>query len=144
MKKEYLLIFLAIALIGGILSWEPILAYFGGMSPMEAMQTIWTFVLRVTVGTILAYAAYTLPEIVKPWLKMLKEKQKQARRKWRSGPDGLWRRRTPGHGESAPATRWTAEERALLLLARLNGRGRTTHSAPTSDLNDESQVNIRW
>ena len=114
MKKEHLIILGMTALGGAALFFDDALAFFAGMSPLEAVKTIFTFILHVAVGTIAATVALGLPKIVRPWLKMLKRRQRQA---WRAGPNAQWRVQTP-------KMRLTAEERALMLLAKLQGMGR--------------------
>jgi hypothetical protein len=38
------------------------------------------FILHVTVATIAGYVVFGLPEIVKPWLRMLRQKRRAVRR----------------------------------------------------------------
>lgn len=117
-KKEYLLVLGLVAVIGGLLFFDQVMAVFQGMTPLDAIQTIWQFILHVTVGTIFAYLIIGLPEIVKPWVRMLRRR----RRIWRAGPDAR------GESQNTPRMpRLTAEQRTILLLQQLqNGGGKHT------------------
>jgi len=79
-KQEFLILLVIVLVIGGIFFFDQVLAVFQGMSVLEAMQFIVQFVLHVAVVTILSYVAYTLPEIVKPWLKAFRSRRRRARR----------------------------------------------------------------
>lgn len=75
--RRFVLTVVILALIAGVMLFpDQVLAQFRGMTPLDAMKTIVTFILHVAVGTIAAYVAYTLPEIVSPWLKALKRNSK--------------------------------------------------------------------
>ena len=97
MKKNVLIILIFVAVIGAILFQDLILNMFRDMGPLESIKVIWTFVLHVAVTTALAYGAYTIPEIIKPWLKTFRWKQRAIRHgrhegKWQSGPNAHWGR----------------------------------------------------
>ena len=47
---------------------------------LESLKQIVTFILHVAVATIAAYAAMTLPEFIKPWMRAFKVRQRQMRR----------------------------------------------------------------
>jgi hypothetical protein len=79
-RKDFMIVLVIIVLIGAILFYDQIVAIFQGMSPMEAMKFIVSFVLHVAVATILSYIAYTLPEFVKPWMKILRTNRRRGRR----------------------------------------------------------------
>jgi hypothetical protein len=74
MKRFVMTISILALVAGAALFPNQIVAQFRGMSPLEAMKTIVTFVLHVAVATIAAYVMYTLPEILGPTIKMLKNK----------------------------------------------------------------------
>lgn len=79
--KGGLLIFLGIVMvIGAALFGDQVMALFAGMTPLEAMRMIVTFVLHVAVAKIISYAAFTAPELLKPWLRTFRRKRRQARR----------------------------------------------------------------
>ena len=63
------------AVIGGLVFRDQVLALFAGMTVMESLAYITQFVLHVVVVTIAVYVATTLPELVKPWMKALKQKR---------------------------------------------------------------------
>lgn len=84
MKKAFLILSGIALLIGVVFFYDQVLAIFKGMTVLEAMKFIVTFVLHVVVVTICMYTLYTLPEIVGPWLKTLRWKRRAARRN-RSG-----------------------------------------------------------
>lgn len=69
-----------IALLGAAVFWEDVSALFAGMSPLEALERIVTFVLHVAVATLAMYAVTTIPHVVKPWLRTFRWKQRAARR----------------------------------------------------------------
>ena len=77
-----LFVFLGLALTAGVaLFWQDVLAVFRGMTVLESMKFIVTFILHVAAGTIAAYVLYTLPEIVNPWLRALKKSRRNGHRK---------------------------------------------------------------
>lgn len=128
MKREILAGLFVIVLIGVLLFFEQTLEYFNGMDPLEAVKTIFTFILHVTVGTILAYVVYTLPEIVTPWMRWMKRQKRQARR-WAGGPNARWR----GQQIQAPKQpRLTKEMRLLLLLQQLDQKPASRNSGQQS------------
>jgi len=47
---------------------------------LESLSMILQFVLHVTVATIAGYVIFGLPEIIKPWLRMLRQKRRAVRR----------------------------------------------------------------
>lgn len=97
-----------VLLVAAILFWDQIAAIFAGMTPLEAMQTIVQYILHVTVITIFGFLIFGLPEIIRPWIKMLKRGPKQ----WRSGPNAKWQKKPR-------LPKLTAEERILLLLQQM-------------------------
>ncbi len=78
--KNFVILLSVIVVIAAALFWREVTGIFAGMSPLEAMRQIVTFILHVAVATILAYAAMTVPEFIKPWLRTFKFRQRQARR----------------------------------------------------------------
>ena len=137
MKRQPLVILIIIALIGCVLFADQVLAFFRGMGPLEAIQTIWQFVLHVTVGTICAYMVYTLPEIVKPWLKTLRWKQRQARRL----PPG----RPAVHAPRLPRLSAAQQAQQFWLMMRANGRAPSPRSLPHRDAEPvEPTIRIKW
>lgn len=96
--KFGLIVLTFIAAIGGLVFHDQVAGLFAGMTPLEALETIVTFVLHVAVTTIAAYVAYTLPEIAKPWVKTFRWKRRAERRGrhgdggWQSGPNAHWGR----------------------------------------------------
>ena len=78
--KNFVILLSVIVVIAAALFWREVAGIFAGMSPLEAMRQIVTFILHVAVATILAYAAMTIPEFIKPWLRTFRFRQRQARR----------------------------------------------------------------
>ncbi len=78
--KNFVILLSVIVVIAAALFWREVTGIFAGMSPLEAMRQIVTFILHVAVATILAYAAMTIPEFIKPWLRTFRFRQRQARR----------------------------------------------------------------
>jgi len=111
-RNEIMIVLGLVLVVAAVLFWDQVMATFAGMTPLEAMQTIVQYILHVTVITIFGFLIFGLPEIVKPWIKMLK----RSPRRWRSGPNAQW--------QKAPRMpKLTAEQRTLLLLQQLqNGR----------------------
>ena len=64
----------------GVLFWKQVWGMFAGMTIMEAMEFIVTFILHVAVGTIAAYVVFGLPKIIKPWVRLFQWKQRNALR----------------------------------------------------------------
>ncbi len=75
-KKGLMILSVIVLVIGAGIFGDQVSAIFHGMTPMESLKFIVTFILHVSVGTIAAYVAYTLPEIVKPWMRVLKRRRK--------------------------------------------------------------------
>lgn len=91
-----LITFVSIVLIAGAaLFYDQILAVFSGMSVIASLKFIVTFILHVTVGTICAYVVVGLPEIVKPWVRMLRQKRKATRKTQRAEGRGQSPQRAP-------------------------------------------------
>jgi hypothetical protein len=78
--KNFMIVLGVIVVIAAALFWREVLGLFAGMSPLEAMQQIVTFILHVAVATIAAYAVMTVPEFLKPWMQTFRFRQRQARR----------------------------------------------------------------
>jgi hypothetical protein len=78
--KNFMIVLGVVVVIAAALFWREVLALFAGMSPLEAMQQIVTFILHVAVATIAAYAVMTVPEFLKPWMQTFRFRQRQARR----------------------------------------------------------------
>lgn len=80
MKGNLLIGLVIVAVVGGALFGDQVLALFAGMTALEALRTIVTFILHVAVATIASWAAFTLPELLKPWRRALRKKRRLARR----------------------------------------------------------------
>lgn len=78
--KNYIIVLVLVLVVSVGLFWQDVFAIFVGMTPLQAMEQIVTFILHVAVATIAVYAVTTLPELIKPWLKTFKRQQRQARR----------------------------------------------------------------
>lgn len=129
MKRSEIMIVLGLVLVvAAVLFWDQVMAIFAGMTPLEAMQTIVQYVLHVTVITIFGFLIFGLPEIARPWIKMLKRTPKR----WRSGPNAKW--------EKTPRMpKLTAEQRTLLLLQQLQNGRMPRRSLPTNDSNSQNE-----
>jgi uncharacterized membrane protein len=100
MEKKYGILIALILLISAALFYDQILAAFSGMSVIESLKFIVTFVLHVTVGTICAYVLFGLPKIIAPWVRMLRLKRKAARKTQRA----QGRRQSQTTPQRAPTT----------------------------------------
>ncbi len=78
--KNFVIILGVTVVIAAALFWREVVGIFAGMTPLEAMQQIVTFILHVAVATIAAYAVATVPEFVKPWMRTFRFRQRQSRR----------------------------------------------------------------
>lgn len=79
--KHILIVLTFIGVIGGLVFYDQVLAVFDGMTPLESLRMIWSFVLHAVVTTILGYAGLlAYREIVLPGLRMLRQKRKTTRR----------------------------------------------------------------
>jgi len=78
--KNILLGLTTILLMAAALFWEEVWGIFAGMSVLESLSMILQFILHVTVATIAGYVVFGLPEIIKPWLRMLRQKRRAVRR----------------------------------------------------------------
>jgi hypothetical protein len=79
--KNFVIVLGVTVVAAAALFWREVLGLFAGMSPLEAMQQIVTFILHVAVATIAAYSVMTVPEFIKPWLQTFRSRQRQARRR---------------------------------------------------------------
>lgn len=121
--RRFVLTVVILALIAGVMLFpDQVLAQFRGMTPLKAMKTIVTFILHVAVGTILAYAAYTLPEIVSPWLKALKRRLNG--KKYKS-TDFQKVQKTPRMSTDALMRAY--------MLQQMSGKSKPVDSAPRDD-----------
>lgn len=85
MNKNVMIVLAFVLGIGAILFADEVIAIFAGMSALEALRSIWTFFLHVAVTTVLGYVVFGLPEIVKPWVRMLKRSARAKKRAMRRG-----------------------------------------------------------
>jgi hypothetical protein len=83
--KPAMIVLSILLMIGVALFWKQVWGIFAGMTVLEAMNTIVTFILHVAVATIAAYAVMLIPEYIKPWMKALRWKRRQARKARRQG-----------------------------------------------------------
>lgn len=84
MKKNMLIMAVIILVIGVALFHEQIWALFRGMTILEALKFIYTFILHVTVATLASYALYTLLEFAKPVVEFVKSVTRTIRRNRRA------------------------------------------------------------
>ena len=59
--------------------YDQVLAIFAGMTVIDSLKFIVQFILHVAVGTIAAYVVYTLPEILKPWMRTMRKSRRGGR-----------------------------------------------------------------
>ena len=101
-----------IGMIGALVFWREVWGLFTGMTAVEALKQVVSFILHVTVATICGYVMFGLPGIVKPWVRMLR----------RSGRRNKGRR---FEGFQLPKVERVSKGRelstALALLAKQNG-----------------------
>jgi hypothetical protein len=78
--KQFITILTLIALAATALFWQQVWSIFVGMTVLESLEMIVQFILHVAVGTIVVYGVATAPELIKPWMRAFRQKQRQARR----------------------------------------------------------------
>lgn len=125
MNKTYLSFLALVGVAGAAIFWQDLAAYFMGMSPLEALKTIVTYLLHLAVGTVAAVVVFGLPKIVQPWMRYFKKHQ---RNKWRSGPNAQWQPKTP----RAPAQKLTA----TLTMPK--------QTSPRPSTKQPRKLNIKW
>lgn len=81
--KQYLLALSLIALAAVAVFWQQVWSIFAGMTVLESLDMIVTYLLHIAVGTILAVTLFGLPAIIKPWMRMFRQKHKTSRRSLR-------------------------------------------------------------
>lgn len=74
--KNFIILASCILVIAAALFYDQVLAVFSGMTTLEALKFIATFILHVVTTTICGYIFIALPEIIKPWLRMHKKTSK--------------------------------------------------------------------
>lgn len=80
MNKHILIILLFVLGIGAAFYADEIVTIFHGMSPLEALEFIFNYVLHAAVVTIVAFVVMGLPKLVQPWMRVLRRKRKALRR----------------------------------------------------------------
>lgn len=80
MNKQLLIVLTFVGLIGGFLFADQIAAIFHGMTPLEALKMIMDYILHVAIVTIIGMVLFGLPEIIKPWMGLLRQKRRAMRR----------------------------------------------------------------
>lgn len=127
MDRKGILIMSVIGLVvGAVFFWDQVVGIFQGMSPLEAMKFIITFLLHVVVVTVLSYMLYTAPEIVKPWMRALKKRRSH--------------RGTMTNGKQERAPRLNTDQMLRLYIAQQMS-GRTKRDVPPSASDD---IDIRY
>ena len=86
--KTYLVFLTTVLGVGAALFYKQVWSLFSGMSVLDAMNTIVTFLLHVATATIVGYVAMTLPKFVAPLLRAFRWKRRAARRAHRTVPSG--------------------------------------------------------
>lgn len=69
-----------VLLVGALIFWRDVIALFAGMTPLESIQFIGNAMLHTAVVTICLWGATTLPELVKPWARMLRKAGRRRRK----------------------------------------------------------------
>jgi hypothetical protein len=78
--KQMMIILSLLAMAAAALFWEQVWGIFAGMTVLESLDMIVTYILHVAVGTITAVVVFGIPKIVTPWLRMFQRKQRDMRR----------------------------------------------------------------
>lgn len=129
MSKQPFLMFLVIVLIvAGLLFYDQVLNVFRGMTVLEAMRQIATFVLHVIVVTILGYVVVVANEIMLPWIRTFRRKQRTARRMMARGG----RIPVKEEGGKMPGVPRGNKDRALLWMIQQMTKPQPRPSIPPS------------
>jgi hypothetical protein len=128
-RKDFMIVLVIIVLIGAFLFHDQILARFQGMSPMEAMKFIVSFVIHVAVATIVSNIAYTLPEFVKPWMMMMRTNRRRVRRQ------------PTQQKQPRQRSQRLTNEQILQLLTGLPA-GRAKHTVPKTQPPDDTPLDF--
>ncbi len=126
MSKQLLIVLVVVLVIGGLTFYEQVLAIFHGMTPLAALKMIMDYVLHVAVVTIIGFVIFGLPEIVKPWLRMTRHKQRAVRRGQMTMPQAP---RAPRMNKDA-VLMWMASR-----MAQSDKAPRTVQTPPADDVN---------
>lgn len=78
--KQYITILSLIALAAVALFWQQVWGIFAGMTVLESLDMIVTYILHVAIGTIAAVVLFGLPAIIMPWVRMFRKRQRAIRR----------------------------------------------------------------
>ena len=78
--KQMMIVLSLIALAAAALFWKQVWGVFAGMTVLQSLEMIVQFILHVAVGTIVVYGVATAPELIKPWMRALRQKQRAQRR----------------------------------------------------------------
>ena len=81
--KQMMIVLSLIALAAAALFWKQVWGVFAGMTVLQSLEMIVQFILHVAVGTIVVYGVATAPELIKPWMRALRQKHKTSRRSLR-------------------------------------------------------------
>lgn len=111
------IILIFIAAIGGLVFYDQVLAIFNGMTPLAALKMITDYILHVAIVTIIGMVLFGLPEIIKPWLGLLRRKRRAMRRG-----------QVPAHTMAAQRTPRINKDAVLMWLA---SRMAQTNKMPT-------------
>jgi len=78
--KQAITILSLIVLAAAALFWQQVWSIFAGMTVLQSLEMIVQFILHVAVGTIVVYGVATAPELIKPWMRALRQKRRAQRR----------------------------------------------------------------
>lgn len=76
--NTYLKFLIVTGIAGAVFYWRTVWGWFVGMSAIDALDLIVTFLLKVGALSVLSFLAYNLPHGLKPWARLLRRKQARA------------------------------------------------------------------
>lgn len=92
--KHILIVLAFIAAIGGLVFYDQVAAVFSGMTPLEILKVIWSFILHAAMTTVIGYGVMLgYREIVLPGLRVFRLSSTQALR---------WKRKAVRRGRIQP------------------------------------------
>ena len=107
--KRFALFVIFVVLIGSGLFFRQILDLLYGMSVLEMLQRSVEFILHVVVVSILGYGLYMANELILPWVKTFRHKQRHHRRQIRG-------RRAPSSASRTPMATRSQKDKGLLWM----------------------------
>lgn len=147
MIKKFCFVLLVIAGIAALVFYDQVLSVFAGMSVLESLKLIVTFVLHVTIGTVAVVILYQLLEFLEPIIKagkvVWRAVIRQKRRSWRRGLPLFHRKESVKPILARKPSKDQALINAIVQLAKNNSSKSTPPQLPAP--RDEGEhIHLDW